>query len=101
MLFRHSLGKILAILALVLAVSVSSVVIAGKATSLSLGGEDRYLTFINTDKPIYRPGERVHARGVLLHAFTRAPLTANHQAQVTIEIKGPKGDVVAGGGAHS
>src|SRR6516162_2311991 len=34
----------------------------------SLGGPDRYLTHLTTDKPLYRPGERVYFRAVMLHA---------------------------------
>ncbi len=36
--------------------------------SPQLGGPDRYLTHLSTDKPIYRIGETVFLRGVLLHA---------------------------------
>lgn len=64
-----------------------------------LGGDDRYLTALSTDKPIYRPGDPVYVRGVLLHAFHRTPLRA--AATPTIEIRGPKGDVVASGSAAS
>ena len=42
----------------------------------ALGGLDRYLTFLSTDKPIYRAGETVFVRGVLLHQATRRPLAA-------------------------
>jgi uncharacterized protein YfaS (alpha-2-macroglobulin family) len=66
-----------------------------KATTQELGGAERYLTFVSTDKPIYRAGEKVYVRGVLLNAADRKPL--NQQAQATIEIKGPKGDTVASG----
>jgi len=38
-----------------------------------LGGEDRYLTHISTDKPIYRAGETVFVRGTILHAFSHRP----------------------------
>ncbi len=67
----------------------------GRSTTPDLGGPDRYLTHISTDKPIYRPGETVYVRGVMLHALTRAPLESAVSASV--EIKGPKGDVVASG----
>ena len=30
----------------------------------ALGGNDRYLTYVSTDKPIYRPGETLFMRGV-------------------------------------
>jgi uncharacterized protein YfaS (alpha-2-macroglobulin family) len=61
------------------------------------GGNDRYLTFLSTDKPIYRPGESVYMRGVPLHYLTRKPAVTNAMQQAMIEIKGPKGDTVASG----
>lgn len=67
-----------------------------RSTTADLGGPDRYLTHVSTDKPIYRPGETVYIRAVMLHAVTRAPLTGT-AAPVSIEIKGPKGDAVASG----
>jgi len=64
-------------------------------TPPNLGGPNRALTSLSTDKPIYRGGERVYVRGVLLDAFKHTPVTEWTQAQV--EIRGPKGDVVASG----
>jgi alpha-2-macroglobulin-like protein len=61
-----------------------------------LGGPDRYLTAASTDKPLYKPGETVHVRGVLLHHATKKPLAANPPRAV-VEIRGPKGDTVASG----
>ena len=63
----------------------------------SLGGGDRYLTYVSTDKPIYRPGETLYMRGVPLHYITRKPITTGRALQAIIEIKGPKGDTVASG----
>jgi hypothetical protein len=40
----------------------------------TLGGEDRYLTHLTTDKPIYRAEETVYVRGTILHAFTQKPI---------------------------
>ena len=40
----------------------------------TLGGPDRYLTYLGTDKPIYRAGETIYMRGVILHHATRKPL---------------------------
>ena len=62
-----------------------------------LGGNDRYLTYVSTDKPIYRPGETLFMRGISLHYLTRKPMTTNEVRQAIIEIKGPKGDTVASG----
>ena len=67
------------------------------AATQTLGGPDRYLTFLSTDKPIYRAGETVFVRGVLLHHATRRPLPADQQTPAVVEIHGPKGDVVASG----
>lgn len=66
-------------------------------TTQQLGGGDRYLTAISTNKSIYKPGETMFMRAVVLHHTTRKPLAKDQQSTVAIEIKGPKGDVVAGG----
>jgi uncharacterized protein YfaS (alpha-2-macroglobulin family) len=83
-----------ALLALGLAVplAVQQQVLAARADTHSLGGPDRYLTFISTDKPLYRPGEQVMARGLVLEALRRTPHPGGLPA--TIEIRGPKGDVI-------
>src|SRR5215831_19259337 len=64
-----------------------------------LGGVERYLTHVSTDKPIYRSGERVYVRGVVLGANDHAPLNSLQGAmgRVSFEIKGPKGDTVTSG----
>jgi len=64
-----------------------------------LGGKDRYLTYISTDKPIYRAGEKVYVRGVLLSANGHKPIADAQGTNATIEITGPKGEVVASGNA--
>jgi uncharacterized protein YfaS (alpha-2-macroglobulin family) len=61
-----------------------------------LGG-DRYLTYVSTDKPIYRPGETLYVRSIPLHCLTRQPIPAGQALQAVVEIKGPKGDSVASG----
>lgn len=73
---------------------------AGPPDSQTLGGAERYLTSVSTDKPIYRAGETVYVRAVVLKADTHEPLTAE-QTHAGIEIVGPKGDVVAQGLAMS
>ena len=75
--------------------------LAGRSTSRDLGGAERYLTHVSTDKPIYRPGETLHVRGVVLHAHNRTPLPDEGQIHSRVEIKGPKGDTVAEGSAGS
>jgi len=65
----------------------------------ALGGEARYLTHLSTDKPIYRAGETIYVRGVVLNAFDRTPLPEDEEnrANPMVEIKDPKGAVVASG----
>jgi uncharacterized protein YfaS (alpha-2-macroglobulin family) len=60
-------------------------------------GDGRCLTYLSTDKPIYREGEKVYVRGVVLDAASHAPLPAERQAYAMTQITGPKGDVVASG----
>lgn len=62
-----------------------------------LGGPRRFLTALSSDKQIYRPGETVWVRGVLLDAFTRRPLP--EEARPAIEVRGPRGEQVAAGGS--
>ncbi len=58
-----------------------------------LGGADRYLAHIRTDKPLYKPGERVYGRAVALDAFRHTPY-AGRDGFGSVEITSPKGDVV-------
>lgn len=66
----------------------------GFPNSEKLGGSDRYLTAMSTDKPIYKTGETVWARGVLLHAFKHTPLPLGEQTNARLELRGPKGEVI-------
>jgi hypothetical protein len=63
-----------------------------RVTTAQLGGADRYLTAISTDKPIYRAGDKVYVRGVLFKANGHTPLIGTNRA--TVEIKGPKGETI-------
>lgn len=56
---------------------------------------DRFLSHVSTDKPIYRPGEKVYVRAVVLHANRHTAMAGENQAMV--EVTGPKGDTVASG----
>jgi hypothetical protein len=76
-----------------LLVLLSPLVLAARTTTRSLGGADRYLTHVTTDKPLYRPGEQVLARGLVLEALSRKPYAGPLQAR--LELRGPKGDVVS------
>ena len=61
----------------------------------SLGGDTRYLGHVSTDKPIYRAGEKVYVRTVVLDAHTHKPMTA--AASCAFVIAGPKGDQITSG----
>ena len=65
------------------------------ATSQRLGGATRFLTSVSTDKPLYKEGETVYVRGVVLEARARTPAPNGQYAQLT--IKGPKGETVYAG----
>jgi hypothetical protein len=107
--FRWALGGLLAMLAAgvfwqatVAQQAAEKPVDDVKQPSLTqiLGGENRYLTFLSTDKPIYRPGETIYMRAVMLHHATRQPLPEGISYGAQVEIVGPKGDTVAGGWAQ-
>ena len=91
--------KVLPVLGVLIAVPLVvcgwSTLRAEKATTQSLGGDKRYLTYVSTDKPLYRPGETLRVRGVILNAADNTPLAQAVHAVVAIE--GPKGDNVASG----
>ncbi len=73
--------------------------LAGYTDTQSVGGPERYLAEVSTDKPIYRVGEKVYTRVVVLNARDHTPLHDNLRA--TVKVLGPKGDVVASGNAQS
>ncbi|HEY0883536.1 MAG TPA: MG2 domain-containing protein, partial [Archangium sp.] len=62
-----------------------------------VGGPTRFLTHVTTDKPIYKTGETVYVRGVVLDATTHVP-TQNAWSQLV--IKGPKGETVLNGSSQ-
>ncbi len=64
-------------------------------TTEKLGGADRYLAYVTTDKPIYRGGEKVYGRSVLLHSATHQPMEKSQP--VMFQVIGPKGDTVSAG----
>jgi uncharacterized protein YfaS (alpha-2-macroglobulin family) len=51
-----------------------------------------YLGHLSTDKPIYRIGERVYLRGVVLGALDHAPAPANAPGIAQLEIAAPHGE---------
>lgn len=58
-----------------------------------LGGDDRVAAFVSVDKPMYRMGETVFAKAVLIDAHSRTPLAK--ALSVQFQVRSPKGDVVA------
>src|SRR5262245_13681130 len=67
---------------------------AGPTIVLDASVSDRFLTHVTTDKPIYRTGEKVYVRGILLRAHGHTP---GASGTAMYEIKGPKGDKIASG----
>ena len=65
-----------------------------------LGGPERYLTHVGTDKPVYRIGERVYVRARSCGPTPTPPCRRASTAQSLVEVRGPKGDVVASGYAQ-
>jgi uncharacterized protein YfaS (alpha-2-macroglobulin family) len=55
------------------------------------------LTHVATDKPIYRGGERVYLRGVVLAAADNRPSTDGRRSAELVTIAGPKGETLAQG----
>lgn len=87
---------LMALLTVSLAVPVTfHQVLVTKADTDSLGGANRFRTYVSTDKPLYRPGEQVLARGLMLEAVRHTLNPSPYQAK--LEILGPKGDVVTSG----
>jgi len=83
------------LLACALSLTVSAAP-SNRATPDLLGGSERFLTAVETDKPLYRIGDTVYVRGTMLHARTHVPIRAGG-AYGQLEVKGPKGEVVAAG----
>ena len=71
---------------------------ASDALGLSWLATAHYQAHVSTDKPIYRVGEPVFFRTVVLDAYDHTPFPATTQAQVT--VKGPGGGTVWRGVAY-
>jgi len=66
-------------------------------TAQDLGGDERYLIYASTDKPVYREGESLYLRAVFLNAADNTPVNSpikNGQIGIDVKIRGPKGDFV-------
>ena len=55
----------------------------------ALGGPERYLTHVSTDKPIYRAGEKVYVRAVVLGARDSRPLAPGRAPNAFVQIRDP------------
>ena len=75
-----------------LAVMVSILKFVHAATSAVTGMH--CLAYLSTDKPIYRDGEKVYLRAVLLGADDHKPLADNQNAWGMLQVKGPKGEIL-------
>jgi len=64
--------------------------------SQALGGKDRYLAHVSTDKPVYRGGEKVYVRSVILHAADHTPIKGNN-TWASFQVLGPKGNIIVAG----
>lgn len=69
------------------------------ATTARLGGTNRFLTSLSTDKSIYKAGETVFVRGVVLEANTHVPVGNGIRSEIT--VKGPKGETLTQGQSTS
>ncbi len=68
-----------------------------KPSTEALGGSARYITSISCDKPIYKAGEKLYIRGVMLDASNHKPFPNGLGTSVSVQIRGPKGEIVSSG----
>ena len=71
--------------------------LVSKITAQDLGGDERYLIYASTDKPVYREEESLYLRAVFLNAADNTPVKPsinNVQIGINVKIRGPKGDFV-------
>ena len=87
--------RLLSIGAACLLLTAGAKTVTDPITTARVGGATRFLTHVSTDKPIYKIGETVFVRGVVLEAKTRVPAPNSQYAQIS--IKGPKGETVTAG----
>lgn len=62
-------------------------------------GPECFLSHISTDKPIYKPGEDVYVRIVVVNSLDQKPISSSGMANM--EILSPKGDVIGRGMTQS
>jgi len=76
--------------------TVRTVPVGRKPAPLTYSKKNQFHTFISTDKPLYRSGENVYIRGVLLDASSHEPVPSL-RTQVYLQVKGPRGQNVSSG----
>jgi len=54
--------------------------------------DGNYAIHVSTDKPLYKPGETVYGRGVVLHVLTRRPPSSRLPHLVRLRVLGPRGE---------
>ncbi|MBO7741532.1 MAG: hypothetical protein J6S21_03170, partial [Victivallales bacterium] len=59
----------------------------------------RRLHYVSTDKPVYRPGEKIFFRDVLLDAFSNYPVENADIPAPVLTITGPRGEEIFNGTA--
>lgn len=79
----------------VLAIGGASPPAKDPATTERVGGPNRFVTSVSTDKSIYKAGETVFVRGVVLNANSHVPAGNGSWSQIV--VKGPKGEVLTQG----
>jgi len=75
-----------------LAMVVGGLLLADEQNGASGPRDACYLGHVSTDKPIYRSGERVWLRGVVLGALDHKPLQSEQPAYAQLQITGPRGE---------
>lgn len=65
------------------------------ATPERVGGATRFLTSVSTDKSVYKAGETVFVRGVVMQANSHVPAPNGSWSHVV--VKGPRGEVISQG----
>lgn len=78
-----------------LGIGIGALLLAKEVQPPPATSADRFLAHVSTDKPIYRVGERVYLRGVILGANDHKPLPADVPQQAMVRINGPKGELIA------
>ena len=70
-----------------------------RASTQTLGGSKRFLTYLSTDKPIYQSGERVLIRGVLLDSASHQPKNG-YGGYANLQVLGPRGQSITSGSVN-